>query len=46
MYYRANVLFHQFDIQGPADRLLAYLTLFITKVFIYIYKIVYFNCTK
>mmetsp|Transcript_19707 Transcript_19707/g.41201 ORF Transcript_19707/g.41201 Transcript_19707/m.41201 type:complete len:175 (+) Transcript_19707:101-625(+) len=28
-YYRANVLFKNFEVQGPADRTLIYLTLFI-----------------
>ncbi|KAK2960401.1 putative ARP2/3 complex 21 kDa subunit [Blattamonas nauphoetae] len=30
-YYRANVLFKQFDVEGPADKLMIYLTLFITQ---------------
>ena len=29
-YYRANVLFAQFDIKGPADRTLMYLTFFLS----------------
>ena len=30
--FRANVMFRSFEVQGPADRLLAYLTLFIHQV--------------
>jgi len=29
-YYRANVLFRNFEVKGPADRLLCYLTLYIS----------------
>ena len=28
-YFRANVLFRQYDPQGPADRVLCYLTIYI-----------------
>ncbi|KAA6374068.1 MAG: putative arp2 3 complex 21 kd subunit, partial [Streblomastix strix] len=30
-YFRANVLFKNFELNGPADKMLAYLTLFITQ---------------
>ncbi|KAJ4462264.1 putative arp2 3 complex 21 kda subunit [Paratrimastix pyriformis] len=30
-YYRANVLFRNFDLKGAADKVLIYLTLFITQ---------------
>ena len=30
-YFKANVLFRNFDIQGPADNLLVYLTLYLTQ---------------
>lgn len=28
-YYRANVLFRNFKVKGPSDKLLVYLTLYI-----------------
>lgn len=28
-FFRANVLFRKFDVKGPADKLLVYLTLYI-----------------
>lgn len=28
-YYRANVLFRTFEVKGPSDKLLVYLTLYI-----------------
>lgn len=31
-YFRANVLFRSFEVKGPADRVLVYLTLFIQQV--------------
>lgn len=31
-YFRANVLFRSFEVNGDADRVLAYLTLFISQV--------------
>jgi len=30
-YFRANVLFRNFEVKGPADRLLIYLTLFVQQ---------------
>ena len=31
LYFRANVLFASFEIEGPADRLLIYLTFYISQ---------------
>ena len=31
-YFRANMLFSQFDVEGPADRLLIYLTLTASQI--------------
>jgi len=33
-YFRANVLFRNFPIEGPADRTLIYLTLFVSKLLV------------
>ncbi|KAJ1630361.1 actin-related protein 2/3 complex subunit 3 [Pavlovales sp. CCMP2436] len=30
-YFKANVLFRNFEVRGPADRLLVYLTLYVTE---------------
>jgi len=30
-YFRANILFRNYEVEGPADRLLIYLTLYITQ---------------
>lgn len=30
-YFKANVLFKHFEVKGPADRVLIYITLYITK---------------
>lgn len=30
-FFRANVLFRNFEVRGPADRLLVYLTLYVTE---------------
>jgi actin related protein 2/3 complex, subunit 3 len=33
-YFRANVLFSSFELKGPADRVLVYLTLFIQQLLV------------
>jgi len=38
-YFRANVLFSQFEVKGPSDRTLIYLTLFIHFVFNFISRV-------
>ena len=33
MYFKANVLFKHFEVKGTADRVLIYMTLYVTQVF-------------
>ena len=37
-YFKANVLFKHFEVKGPADRMLIYLTLYITQCLIRLEK--------